>query len=151
VNDNQQPSNVSRLKALLKEAGLKSIRLDATRRVVTFTGRTRDWTFIANIYNGWLHVYTYVCEVPDASGLRNDLLDAAMAANQTMSLTKFSKNSGLVLELEYRDEHIDGEIVKNLFSLILANAEEYYPRMFRVVSGDAALGLLEESAITSIT
>ena len=42
MNDNQQPGNALRLKTLLKEAGLKSTRLDASRRLVIFPGRTRD-------------------------------------------------------------------------------------------------------------
>ena len=150
MNDNQQPSNGLRLKALLNEAGLKSTRLDSSRRLVTFQGRTRDWSFVANIYNGWVHVQTYVCEIPDAAGLRAELLDAAMLANQTMSLTKFTKSSTLVLEMEYREEHVDAQVLGSLLSLILANAEEYYPRLFRIVSGDAVLESLDGTALSTI-
>jgi hypothetical protein len=70
-------------------------------------------------------------------------------ANQTMSLTKFVKSSALYLELEYRDEHIDPEVVKNIFGLIHSNAEEYYPRLFRIVSGDAVLDSLAAPSLSS--
>jgi hypothetical protein len=66
-----------------------------------------------------------------------------------MSLTKFVKGSSLVLEMEYRAEHINAEVMRNLFALRLSNAEEYYPRLFRVVSGDAVLESLGASALPS--
>lgn len=107
-----------------------------------FSGRTRDWSLSVNIHNGWLHVATYVCEIPEANGLRADLFDAAMTANQAMSLTKFVKGSGLIFEFEYRDEHLDAETLRNLIGLALSNLEQWYPRMFRIVSGDAALACI---------
>jgi hypothetical protein len=117
VNENQSPDGSTRLKALLKETGLKSTRLDACRRLVSFRGHTRDWTFVASLYNSWLHIHTYVCEIPDPPGLRAELLDAALAANQAMSLTKFSKSDGLIPEMEYREEHLDAQVLGNLCSL----------------------------------
>ena len=144
MSDENVPSNGLRLKALLKEAGVNSSRLDANRRLVMFTGRTRDWSFYVHLYNGWFHVYAYVCEMPKGAALRVQLLDAAMAANHKMSLTKFVKGDGLILEVEYREEHIDGEVAGNLLGLALSNAEEYYPRLFRIVSGDAVLETLAD-------
>lgn len=142
VIDDTSSNAAQRLKTLLKEAGYKSTRLDTTRRLVMFSGRTRDWTLSANISNGWLHVATYVCEVPDANGVRAELLDLAMTANQAMSLTKFVKGAGLVFEFEYRIEHVDADVLRNLLSLALTNLEEWYPKLFRVVSGDAALACI---------
>lgn len=149
MNDNQPPSNGLRLKTLLKEAGIKSTRLDTSRRIAIFPGRTRDWSCVANLFNGWLHIQTYVCEIPDAAGLRAELLAVAMAANQTMSLTKFVKAQALHLELEYREEHVTAEVVNNLLGLLLSNAEECYPRLFRVVSGDAVLDALAPPSLTN--
>lgn len=139
VNNDNQPTPEARLKTLLKEGGFKSTRLDAKRRLVMFSGRTRDWTLIASIYNGWLNIQTYVCEIPQVAGLRVELLDAAMSANQRMSLTKFTKADNLILELEYREEHLDAQVLNHLLQLMHANAEEYYPRLFRVVTGDSVL------------
>jgi hypothetical protein len=116
-----------------------------------YTGRTRDWSFYVNLTNGWLHVHTYVCEIPQAANLRAELLDAAMVANQRMSLTKLVKTDSLVLELEYREEHVDAEVLGNLLGLALSNAEEYYPRLFRIVSGDAVLESLAEGGVAQIT
>jgi hypothetical protein len=146
VNENRTPDGSARLKALLKETGLKSTRLDARRRLVSFRGQTREWSFVAGLNNNWLHIHTYVCEIPDAAGLRGELLDVAMTANKAMSLTKFSKSNGLVLELEYREEHLDTRVLGNLFALAMGNAEEYYPRLFRIVSGDAVLAKLSSGA-----
>lgn len=142
MNDDTSANDAQRLKSLLKEAGYKSTRLDASRRLVMFSGRTRDWTLSANITNGWLHIVTYVCEVPEANGLRAELFDMAMTANQVMSLTKFVKGFGLVFEFEYRAEHVDAETLRNLIGLALSNLEEWYPKLFRVVSGDAALACI---------
>ena len=116
-----------------------------------FTGRTRDWSFSVNFYNGWFHAHAYVCEVPAASCLRAEIFDAMMVANQKMSLTKFVKGSGLYLEFEYRLEHFDGGTVSNLFGLAVEN-EEHYPRLFRLVTGDAVLDAFEkQTAIASAT
>ncbi len=143
MSDNNIRSNSLRLATLLKESNTTSFRLDATRRIVTIGGRTREWSFVCNIANEWLHIYTYVCEIPAAAGLRAELLDAAMQANEPMSLAKFTKGAGLFLELQYRDEHLDAAVLHGLLGLMLSNAEEYYPRLFRIVSGDAALNALD--------
>jgi len=144
MSEEHLPNNGLRLKALLKEAGLNSTRLDATRRLVMFTGRTRDWSIYLNLVNGWLHIFTYVCEIPQAAQVRAELFEAAMSANHSMSLAKFVKGEGLMLEVEYREEHISSEVVSNLLSLTHSGAEEYYPRLFRIVSGDAVLETLAD-------
>ncbi len=152
VADNDVPNTSNQLRKLLKEAGLRSSRVDASRRLVMFTGRTRDWSFSVSIYNGWFHAHAYVCEVPAASGLRAELFDAMMVANQKMSLTKFVKSTGLYLEFEYRLEHLDGGTVSNLFGLAVEQVEEHYPRLFRLVTGDSVLDALEkQTAIASAT
>ena len=150
--DNEFPNTSNQLRKLLKEAGLRSSRLDASRRLVLFTGRTRDWSFSVNLYNGWFNAHAYVCEVPAASGLRAEIFDAMMVANQKISLTKFVKSSGLYLEFEYRLEHLDGGTVSNLFGLAVEQVEEHYPRLFRLVTGDSVLDALEkQTAIASAT
>ena len=150
--DNDVPNTSNQLRKLLKEAGLRSSRLDASRRLVMFTGRTRDWSFSVNLYNGWFHAHAYVCEVPAASGLRAEIFDAMMVANQKMSLTKFVKSSGLYLEFEYRLEHLDGGTVSNLFGLAVEQVEEHYPRLFHLVTGDSVLDALEKrTALASAT
>ena len=150
--DNDIPNTSNQLRKLLKEAGLRSSRLDASRRLVMFNGRTRDWSFSVNLYNGWFHAHAYVCEVPAASGLRAEIFDAMMVANQKISLTEFVKSSGLYLEFEYRLEHLDGGTVSNLFGLAVEQVEEHYPRLFRLVTGDSVLDALEkQTAIASAT
>ena len=90
--------------------------------------------------------------LPAASGLRAEIFDAMMVANQKISLTKFVKSSGLYFEFEYRLEHLDGGTVSNLFGLAVEQVEERYPRLFRLVTGDSVLDALEkQTAIASAT
>ena len=148
VNDESPESDDAlRLRRLLDEGGYRSAPVDATRRIVMFAGRTRDWTFSLALSNGWFSIVTYVCEIPEASGVRAGLFDLAMTANHSMSLCKFVKGHGLVMELEYRDEHVSIDVVRNLVALALANLEEWYPKIFRVVSGDAVLATIAPATL----
>ncbi len=149
VNNNQPPSDGLRLKTLLKDAGIKSSRLDSTRRLALFRGRTRDWSFSTTLTNGWFYARAYVCEIPEAAGLRAELLDAAMVTNQSMSLTKFVKADALFIELDYREEHLQPGVMGNLLGLLVSNADEYYPRLFRIVTGDAVLEALESTGLSN--
>lgn len=145
-NGNREPDG-SRLKVLLKGAGIKSFRMEGGRRVAYFLGRTREWTVVMAFGNGWFSAYSYVCELPPEAGLRMRLLEAVIQANRRMSLTKFSDGSGLMLEVEYRSEHLDPEVLKNLLNHFYTNAEEFYPQLFRIVSGDEVLKSLEKVAL----
>ena len=71
-----------------------------------------------------------------------------MRINQKMCLTKFvfGENS-LVLELDYRMEHVNAETLGSLVSLVFINAEENYARLFRIVSGDDVLEALDDPAL----
>jgi hypothetical protein len=58
---------------------------------------------------------------------------------------KFSINNEtrLVLEIEYRTEHVDAPTLANLARFLQSTAERMYPKVFRIVSGDDALAALE--------
>jgi hypothetical protein len=141
-NPQSQPNR--RLRKLLREADITSFRIDATQLGVSYTGRVRDWLIAVRLNEHWFNAYTRVCDLPAEVGLRARLLDYAMDANRRMSLTKLiSSSGGLLLEIDYRAEHVGSAEVGNLIGLLHHNAESYYPRVFRIVSGDETLEALE--------
>jgi hypothetical protein len=148
-NANPQPDAGQRLRLLLKTAGYRTTRIDAAKRAIRSGGRTREWTIVAHTANGWLHLYTAVCALPAEAGLRLRALETAMSINSCMPLMKFVANGGLILELDYRLEHVDATTLGHLIGLLIANAEEWYPKIFRVVTGDDVLEALTPRALPS--
>jgi len=147
-NHVDQNDNIRKLRILLKDAGYVSSRLGADRRAMFFSGRTREWNIVARANADWLNIYTFVCTVPEEPGLRARLLEAAMRMNQTMALTKFVLGEqSLVLELDYRMQHCDVDAIRGLVSLIYSEAEGYYGKLFRIVSGDDVLEALDDPSL----
>jgi hypothetical protein len=147
---NPQPEASARLRSLLKEAGLVSFRVDNLRRGLSYRGRSREWLIVACLTAEWLHVYTLVCDIPEEAGLRARLFETTMRANTAMTLTKFAAPpQGLVLEIDYRAEHVDAMVLRNLLGYLHWAAEEHYPKVFRIVSGDETLKALESTLSSS--
>lgn len=147
---NPQSEASARLKQLLKEAGLTSIRIDAVRRGILYRGRSREWLIVAGLNAQWLHLYTIVCNIPDEAGLRLRLFESTLRSNTEMTLAKFAAPpAGLVLELEYRAEHLDAPVLANLLGHLYWAAEARYPKVFRIVSGDETLNALESKLSSS--
>lgn len=142
---NPQSHYNRRLRALLREAELTSFRIDETTRGLSYSGRSREWLVAARLNEHWFNAYTRVCDVPEESNLKMRLMEAVLDMNRSMSLSKFIFSHGLVLEIDYRAEHLDAEMVGNLIGLLHANAETYYPKIFRIVSGNETLKQLESS------
>jgi hypothetical protein len=136
-----------RLKRLIKAAGYISVRMDAHRRAMSFNGRTREWNIIARLQNGWLNLYTLVCDLPADVGVRSRTLETMMQLNQRMLLAKFISAPHLALELDYRADHVDAETFGNLVGNIYKNAEDHYPEIFRKVTGDDVLDALGKLAL----
>jgi hypothetical protein len=147
-NEREPNDNIRNLRTLLKSAGYTSCRMGTDRRAMFFSGRTREWNIVARANADWLNIYTIVCTVPDEPGMRARLLEAAMRINQKMLLTKFVVGeTSLVLELDYRIEHVDIEAIRGLIGLVHANAEEHYAKLFRIVSGDDVLEALDDQTL----
>jgi hypothetical protein len=97
--------------------------MSSDRRAIFFSGRTREWNIVARANEDWLNIYTVVCTIPEEPGMRARLLEAAMRINQKMLVTKFVVGeTSLVLELDYRTEHVDVEAIRGLIGLIFSNA-----------------------------
>lgn len=149
---NPQSEASARLKTLLKDSGLTSYRLNAISRFVPYAGRLRGWTVVAALTPDWLHTHTFVCKIPNEPGLRARLFDSVMVGNTAMSLAKFTaRPEGLVLEIDYRAEHMDAAVLANLLGYLYATAEEHYPKIFRIVSGDETLDALESNYAIAAT
>ncbi len=133
---NEPPRN---LVALLETADIVSTEGIHGRRLVPFSGRYRDWSFAVFLDAEWLTIQAFVCELPDIATLKAALLEEAMAINHRIAIGKFTSAGALSLEAEYRAEHIDAEVIANILGLLHKTAEEHYPRLFRVASGDAIL------------
>jgi hypothetical protein len=134
-----------RLKTLLDETGYVSWDAGSGCRGFAFPGRAREWLLVARLTPEWCYVWTYVCDVPSEPGLRARLLAGAMEENGIVTAVKFSVNNEtrLVLEIEYRTEHVDAATLGSLARYLQATAERMYPKVFRIVSGDDALAALE--------
>jgi hypothetical protein len=137
-----------RLKKMLTEAGLRSQRLGVGTRGIIFAGRDREWFLAVQLTDDWLNVATTFCEVPDEPGMRGPLFEHTMRLNRALTLLKFvTVEKSLVLELDYRAEHVDGVVLANLIGHVLSCAQDQYPAVFRIVSGDATLQALEASML----
>jgi hypothetical protein len=139
VSEEQHNESPRNLIALLETADIMSTEGMHGRRLVPFTGRYRDWSFAVSLDSEWLTIQAFVCKLPDIATLKAALLEEAMAINHRIAIGKFALAGALSLEAEYRAEHIDAEVLSNILTLLHNTAEEHYPRLFRVMSGDATL------------
>ena len=133
-----------KLKALLDANQYVGARFGERGYDLPFSGRFRDWHVRAHFHNSWLALTTYVMALPESESLRAKLACLLLELNDAMSLAKFTKSGEtLTLDLEYRQEHIDATVLRNLMSLLHALAEEHYPELFRIAAGDATLANLQ--------
>ena len=69
-----------------------------------------------------------------------------MRFNARHILGKYSfHNDDVILELQYRHEHLNPDSLKGIVSLLTSIADDDYPRIVRVLGGDATLERLERS------
>lgn len=69
-----------------------------------------------------------------------------MRFNARHILSKYSfHNDNVILELQYRHEHLNADSMKGVVSLLTSTANDDYPRIVRALSGDATLERLERS------
>jgi hypothetical protein len=143
---NSAPDAALRLKTLLKGAGLRSFRLDATHRGINFSGRSREWLVAARLTPDWLNLAITVCTLPELTSARDRLLAWAMGRNRSIALLKFAVYENLLLlEADYRAEHLDADVLGNIIGLLNSTAEEQYPAIFRITNGDDVLEKLERA------
>jgi hypothetical protein len=136
----------SRLIVLLREGGFDVRHVGPACYDVTFHGELREWTVTARLTDAWIFLRSYVMRIPDALPLRSLLMKDALETNGRLLLGKLSiEGDGLVLDLEYRSEHVDGAVLSNLLGLAVKTGDAEYPRLFRIAAGDVTLSALESS------
>jgi hypothetical protein len=142
-----QASIDRRLSAMLEEAGLRAKRVAASSYDVMFTSDLREWAVNIRLNDSWVMLRTFVMALPAGAPRRLALLEAALQANATLSLAKFSatEDRSLAVDLEYRDEHLNAETLRNLIGLVVRVGDDHYPKLFRIATGDTALEALESA------
>ena len=113
---------------------------------VSFHGELREWTVTARLTDAWVFLRSYVMRIPDSLPIRSLLMEDALEANGRLLLGKLSiEGDALVLDIEYRAEHVDGAVLSNLLGLAVKVGDAEYPRLFRIASGDITLNALGSS------
>jgi hypothetical protein len=146
MENDQTPLDL-RLFSLLSEADLRAKRTGGAAYDVRIPAALREWVVEVRMTEAWVSLRAFVLSLPEAPSLRASLLEAAMSANARTSLTKFSlvDETSLCLELEYRQDHLDAAILRNLVCLIANVGEAEYPRLFRLATAEDALESLESA------
>jgi hypothetical protein len=83
--------------------------------------------------------------LPKPRAARAVMLDQMARLNCKVPAAKFSATprDAVLLELAYRTEHIDAEVLGNLIRMLLHIAETEYPALARVVAENRALRRLD--------
>ena len=112
---------------------------------VVFTSALREWSIRVRMTDAWVMLRTFVLCAPESPARRHELLETVMRDNAGLSLVKFSlsEDDAICLELEYRTDDVTSEKLKSLCNLIVRIGDEYYPKLFRLITGDVALDALE--------
>jgi hypothetical protein len=145
-NESGRPTD-RRLRTMLVEAGLRVKRVSRGAYDVTFPSELREWGVTVRMSESWVMLRTFVLALPPSGRRRQALLEASMQANANRSLIKFSlgEPNSLYIDLEYREEHVTPEVLKNLISLVVNVGDAEYPKLFRLATGDDALDALESA------
>jgi hypothetical protein len=132
-----------RLKGLLSEGGLNVKYVGPACYDVTFRGDLREWTVTARLTECWIFLRSYIMRVPESAAMRAALFEAALQINGRLSLGKLSiEEDSLFLDIEYRCEHLDAVVLRNLLGLVVQVGDEEYPKLFRIAAGDTTLKAL---------
>lgn len=136
-----------RLRSLLTEADLSAKQVGGAVYDVCIPATLREWVVTVRMTETWVSLRTFVLSPPDSQVQRAAIFEAAMLANGRNSLAKFSlvDDNSLCLEIEYRQEHLDSSVLRNLVCLAVKVGEAEYPRFFRIATGGAALEDLESA------
>ena len=132
-----------RLKGLLSEGDFNAKYAGPACYDVTFRGDLREWTVTVRLSECWIFLRSYVMRVPKSAATRAALFEAALQLNGRLSLGKLSiEEDGFFLDIEYRCEHLDAVVLRNLLGLVAQVGDEEYPKLFRIAAGDMTLKAL---------
>ncbi|HEY7994794.1 MAG TPA: type III secretion system chaperone [Candidatus Eremiobacteraceae bacterium] len=136
----------SPLHELLAASNLEFEELANGGALVPVWSRLRSWIVDLRESNGWICLRTHVMALPDKPAARMALVDAAMRANTNLTSWRFSlgsRSQAIFLEAECRAEHIDGEDLAAIISLLGTTAEEQYEALLKIALAPSPLDALE--------
>lgn len=145
VDDAGEPIE-SALRDLLTASNLEYHETENGGALVPLWSRLRSWLVDLRESNGWICLRTHVMALPEQPGARLALIDAAMRANANLTSWRFStgpRSRALFLEAEYRAEHLSGEDLAGIISLLRSTCEEQYEALLRVALAPSQLDALE--------
>jgi len=138
--------NRRKLRALLSRAGYTATPVAKAVFEMAFGGKFRSWHIRVGLANGWLTFHVYFMDLPTIPSVRAALFERLAEINDDISVAKFVKSGdALTLDMEYREEHVDAEVMRNLVGMLLSHCEGRYLEVLRIVTGDRALQQLEEA------
>ena len=83
-------------------------------------------------------------DLPTITSVRAALFERLAEINDDISVAKFVKSGeALTLDMEYREERVNAEVMRNLVGMLLSHCEGRYLEVLRIVTGDQALQKLE--------
>jgi hypothetical protein len=136
----------ARLKRLLDAAGIKGIRLGPAGYQASYLGPYREWNLQLRLHEGWLMARVFICRMPAEEGTKRRLMEFMLTQNGRLCVAKYSLGpADICLDLEYREEHVNGEVLSNLAGLVTGILDDEYPKLFRIISGDETLRSLERA------
>jgi len=136
----------SPLHEMLAASDLEFHEVDNGTALVPVWTRLRSWIVDVRESNGWICLRTHVMALPDKAAARIALVDAAMRANANLTSWRFSlgsRSQAIFLEAECRADHIDGEDLAGLISLLRSTAEEQYEALLKIALAPSPLDALE--------
>jgi len=136
----------SPLHELLAASNLEFHDLGNGAALVPVWTRLRSWIVDLRESNGWICLRTHVMALPDKPAARMALIDAAMRANTNLTSWRFSlgsRSQAIFLEAECRADHIDGEDLAGIISLLGATAEDQYEALLKIALAPSPLDALE--------
>jgi hypothetical protein len=134
------PGKDDSLKQLLRSAGFQYQNVDRKYVQLLFGSPWRSWVVGATLNENWLSLVVYICEIPETAIAKASLFELAMRLSDEASLAKYThRGAALNLELQYRAEHVDAEVLENLVGLLLARANKDYPQIVRHILSEDVL------------
>lgn len=136
------------LHRLLAESDLEYHVMGKTSAMVPIWSRLRSWNVELFESNGWICMRAHVMSVPAAPAAKAALVDAAMRSNADLTVWRFTvgaRSRVLLLEGEYRAEHLDGEGLAGLVSLVRSSVDKQYEALVKVALAPAPLDALEDA------
>ena len=147
VSLSESPADPGRINAVLAEAGFLAYPRGEGVLSVLFAGDLRPWAVDVRISNGWVCLRTHIMTLPQSPATRLSLFSAVIAANDRLSLVKFTVawTNALCLDIQYLESHVDAPTLSRLVWTLRNIAEQEYPHLLSIATARETLEDLERT------